>query len=110
LNLSSENLGRLSHAITEGHKNISIGEVNGHCLRLAVLQDLTFAWHSHPNSDEMFIVLEGELTIEFQDQTSVVLSNNDFFTVPAGKIHRTIGRGRTVNLCFESKDSETVFV
>ncbi len=110
MNPTAGNLQCISDAITERHKNISIGEVNGHCLRLAVIQDSTFEWHSHPNSDELFIVLEGELKIEFQDDDTVCLKNGDFFTVPAGKVHRTIGVGRTVNLCFESKDSETVFL
>ncbi|MBK7963385.1 MAG: cupin domain-containing protein [Bdellovibrionales bacterium] len=69
-----------------------------------------FDWHHHPNSDELFLVLEGCLKVEFQDQASVKLFPGDIFTVPAKMIHRTIAKTRTVNLCFELTQGETVFL
>ena len=106
---SPQNLKELSDAVTEGHKNFVVEEVNGSCLRLAV-NEQDFPWHFHSNSDELFLVLEGELTVEFRERESVTLRPNDTLLVPAAVIHRTCPKGRTVNLCFESTDADTQFV
>lgn len=46
-----------------------------------------FVWHSHEDTDETFLVLEGELTIEFRDG-SVHLRAGDMFVVPKGQEHK----------------------
>ena len=107
-NTAPKNLNILSNAVTALHKNFVLDEVNNHCLRMAVMDGKTYPWHSHPNSDELFLILEGELIIEFKEGGSVVLGPGDVHKVQAGKIHRTIAVGRTVNLCFESTSAETV--
>ena len=61
------NLKELSDIVNESHKNFIVSEINDSCLRLAVNEG-EYPWHYHSNSDELFIVLEGELTIEFQDE------------------------------------------
>jgi mannose-6-phosphate isomerase-like protein (cupin superfamily) len=104
-----KNLREISKGIIENHKNFVVEDVNNHCLRMAINEDTTFPWHSHPNSSELFVVLEGNLIIEFEDGESASLFPNDFLSVPAGRVHRTIAKGRTVNLCFESIDAETNF-
>ncbi|MBN8536080.1 MAG: cupin domain-containing protein [Deltaproteobacteria bacterium] len=101
-------LKQISDSILEKHKNVLVSQVNDSCLRLAVIEGI-FDWHHHPNSDELFLVLEGCLQIDFQDQKSVELLPGDVFTVPAKKIHRTFAKTRTVNLCFELTKGETVF-
>ena len=105
--LQSKNLKALSDAVRDRHRNFVVDEVNDSCLRLAVNEG-TYEWHHHPNSDELFVVLEGELRVEFQEQDARVLKPGDTLTVPRGVIHRTIARGRTVNLCFEKTASDTV--
>lgn len=91
------------------HENFIVNEINDSCLRLAVNEG-EYPWHYHSNSDELFIVLEGELRIEFQDQPMVTLKPNDTFLVPKGLIHKTTANGRTVNLCIEKLESDSVFV
>lgn len=105
-----KSLTSISRSIKEKHKNVVVDEVNDHCLRLAVNDGTTYAWHCHPNSEELFLVLEGKLVIEFRDRHSVTLLPGESFKVGVAVIHRTIAVGRTVNLCFESKYAETVFV
>lgn len=105
----SNNFAHLSKSITEPHVNFVIEEVNDHCMRMAVMEEKTFPWHSHPDSDELFVILEGQLIIEFKDQPLVKLGPGDFYKVKSGMIHRTIAVGRTVNLCFETKVANTVF-
>jgi mannose-6-phosphate isomerase-like protein (cupin superfamily) len=50
------------------YTNFVIGEVNDHVVRAAVI-DGEFHWHKHENCDELFMVLEGELFIDFEDGT-----------------------------------------
>ncbi len=48
-----------------------------------------FVWHSHADTDETFLILDGELKIEFRDG-EVMLRNGDLFVVPKGKEHRPV--------------------
>lgn len=107
--MESKNLHAISHRIVENHTNFVLEEVNDHCLRMAVNSDTTFPWHSHTNSAELFVVLEGNLIIEYEGGPSFSLQIGDFHQVPAGRVHRTIAKGRTVNLCFESTSADTIF-
>ena len=98
-----------AEAVTEEYRNQVLNRVNDSCLRLAVFQG-TYRWHVHPGSDELFVVLEGTLIIELKDGASIRVGPLQAATVPAGVVHRTIGVGRTVNLCFEKAQAETVFL
>lgn len=48
-----------------------------------------FVWHSHADTDETFLILDGELKIEFRDG-EVALRSGDMFVVPKGKEHRPV--------------------
>lgn len=50
-----------------------------------------FVWHSHPDTDDFFLVLEGELDIELRDRT-VTLMPGELFVVPKGVEHRPAAR------------------
>ena len=106
---SIKNLNNLSDNVTGPHDNFIVSEINDSCLRVAVNEG-EYPWHYHSNSDEFFIVLEGELIIEFHDEPMVTLKPKDTLLIPKGKIHKTKANGRTVNLCFEKLDSDSVFV
>jgi mannose-6-phosphate isomerase-like protein (cupin superfamily) len=99
----------LSRTFQERHTNVVVDEVNESCLRIAVITG-NYRWHRHPSSDEMFMVLEGELFIDFQEAETVSIKPLEVFTVPAGVIHRTRSVVRTVNLCFEHLTAETEFI
>jgi len=96
-------------AVTEEYRNQVLNRVNDSCLRLSVFQG-KYRWHVHPQSDETFVVLEGAILIEFKDRPSIRIDPLQAATVPAGVVHRTIGVGRTVNLCFEKLAAEMVFL
>jgi mannose-6-phosphate isomerase-like protein (cupin superfamily) len=97
------------NAVTEDYRNQVLSRVNESCLRLAVFQG-KYRWHVHPASDELFVVLEGAIIIELKEGSSIRIGPLQAATVPAGVVHRTIGVGRTVNLCFEKVQAETVFL
>jgi mannose-6-phosphate isomerase-like protein (cupin superfamily) len=96
-------------AVTERYRNMVINRVNDSCLRLAVF-DETYRWHFHPTSDELFLVVDGCLAIELADGNELRLGPWQCVTIPAMTHHRTRAIGRTVNLCFEKLEAETVFV
>lgn len=65
-------------------------QVNDWDVRLAKVEG-SFVWHSHPDTDELFIVLDGALDIhvrESGEEQVVHLERNDVFVVPRGVEHR----------------------
>ena len=45
-----------------------------------------FVWHSHPETDDLFLVLSGRLTVQLRDR-DVELETGDLFVVPRGVEH-----------------------
>lgn len=76
-----------------------IGELNGQQVKLAKLQG-EFMWHAHADEDELFLVLDGELTIEMRDQ-SVHLKKGEMYIVPRGVEHNPIASNGASVLLFE---------
>jgi mannose-6-phosphate isomerase-like protein (cupin superfamily) len=98
----------LSRSTTEKYYNVSLGLVNDHEIRMSVMTG-QFPWHRHPDSDETFVGVDGELIIEFEDH-EVRVRPGDLVTVPAGTVHRTRPAGeRSVNLTFERIGAATLF-
>jgi mannose-6-phosphate isomerase-like protein (cupin superfamily) len=96
-------------AVTDAYQNRVLLDFNDHCLRLAVFEG-PYRWHRHPDTDELFLVVEGELEIELAGRTPVRLRPGQAFVVAADTVHRTRGNGRTVNLTCERQAARTVFV
>lgn len=98
----------LSRLVTDPYRNISLATVNDHEIRMSVMTS-QFRWHRHPDSDETFYGIDGELIIQFPDH-EVVVRPGQFVTVPAGTLHRTRPAGqRSVNLTFERVGAQTIF-
>lgn len=96
-------------AVTERYRNIVVNNVNDSCLRLAVFDEV-YRWHVHPTSDELFLVVDGLLAIDLAGGRELRLRPWQCVTIPAGTPHRTRAVGRTVNLCFEKQQADTVFL
>jgi mannose-6-phosphate isomerase-like protein (cupin superfamily) len=56
-----------------------------------------FVWHSHADTDELFLVLDGTLDMELRDGT-VTLAPGELFVVPRGTEHRPCARNGEVKL------------
>lgn len=96
----------LSRGIHE-YENRSLVAVNDHEVRMSVMT-APYVWHFHPDSDETFLVVDGELLIEFEDR-SVALRPGQLLTVPKGVLHRTQPVGpRSVNITFEKSGASTI--
>jgi mannose-6-phosphate isomerase-like protein (cupin superfamily) len=48
-----------------------------------------FVWHSHPDTDDLFLVLKGALRVELRDG-AVELGEGDLLVVPRGVEHRPV--------------------
>ena len=107
--LTKRNFKEISNKVEKAYDNFILENVNDHCLRIAVFQG-EYKWHYHNNTEELFVVLEGELKIEIKDSETVFLRNGDFIKIPAKTIHRTSAAVRTVNLCFEKTVEDTIFI
>ena len=104
--LTVVNLEKQASSVQQLYKNFVLVNVNAHCVRMAVMQG-EYRWHKHPDSDECFLVLEGELEIDLRAGKTVRLRPGETFIIPAGTVHRTRSHIRTVNLCFEQKSAYT---
>ena len=63
-----------------------VAEMNDYQFKLVKLQG-EFVWHDHGHTDEVFIVIEGSMNIEFEDRT-ISLSAGEMHVVPKGTPHR----------------------
>lgn len=63
-----------------------IAQMNDYHFKVAKLQG-EFVWHKHDDTDEVFIVLDGEMSIAFRDG-SVLLKSGEMFVVPKGMAHK----------------------
>ena len=62
-----------------------IGRLNDYKVMVAKAKG-EFVWHSHPETDDFFYVVEGRLTIQLRDR-DVVLDAGELFVVPRGVEH-----------------------
>jgi len=62
-----------------------VGRYNGNKLQVAKTRG-EFVWHSHPDTDDFFLVVAGRLTIQLRDR-NVELGPGDLYVVPAGVEH-----------------------
>ncbi|EDL66270.1 cupin domain-containing protein [Bacillus sp. SG-1] len=63
-----------------------IAEMNDYQIKLVKIQG-DFVWHEHKETDEVFIVIEGEMSIEFRDGI-VNLAKGEMYVVPKGVEHK----------------------
>lgn len=61
-----------------------------------------FIWHAHRDTDETFIVLDGNMMIKFRDK-EVFLQKGEMFVVPAGKEHKPSAKGECKIMIVEPK-------
>jgi mannose-6-phosphate isomerase-like protein (cupin superfamily) len=64
-----------------------IGELNDNHVKVAKLKG-EFVWHKHDHEDELFIVLEGTLMMDFRDKKTVATTAGEILIVPKGVEHR----------------------
>jgi mannose-6-phosphate isomerase-like protein (cupin superfamily) len=87
-----------------------VTNVNDYDVRIAKVQG-EHVWHVHENTDEFFLVLDGELRIALradEDERSVALSRGSVFVVPRGTEHKPSSEVGASILMFEPTGTLTV--
>ena len=78
-----------------------IAEMNDYQFKLVKIQG-EFIWHDHEDTDEVFIVLSGEMDIEFRDG-KVHLLPGEMYVVPKGVEHKPYAENECEVLLIEPK-------
>ena len=63
-----------------------IAEMNDYQFKVVKLEG-DFVWHDYPETDETFLVIDGELRIDFRDG-SVTIGPGELYIVPKGVEHK----------------------
>lgn len=80
------------------------GEINHSHLKLAKFEG-EFIWHSHEHEDELFLVINGRLRIEFRNQPSIRLEAGEYLIVPQGVEHKPVAELPTNVILIEPKST-----
>jgi len=78
-----------------------IAELNDYEFKLSKVEG-DFIWHDHADTDEAFIVLKGELRIDFRDG-HVIIRQGEMFVVPKGVEHKPFAQTETRLLLIEPR-------
>lgn len=76
-----------------------IAEMNDYQIKIVKIEG-DFEWHSHKDTDETFIVLEGNLRLDFRDG-HVKLKAGELYVVPKGVEHKPFADGEVKMLLIE---------
>jgi mannose-6-phosphate isomerase-like protein (cupin superfamily) len=90
------NLAEKLGAFTEHWAPKIVARYNDNEVRL-VKTDGEFVWHKHDDTDELFLILEGEFDMDFRDRT-VTVKPGELLIVPRGTEHRPAARRGEVKL------------
>lgn len=80
-------------------KPIIIGELNNQQVKLVKIKG-EFVMHKHDNEDELFLVINGLLKMDFGDKI-IDIEEGEFIIIPKGVKHRPISDNETHVLLFE---------
>ncbi|MHA3735490.1 cupin domain-containing protein [Pseudomonas sp. Eth.TT006] len=101
LNLQAINLAQKTALIDKQWNPRVVAEMNDYQFKVARIQG-EFIWHTHPETDEAFIVIEGTLRIDLP-QGSVYLVAGELYVVPRGVEHRTAAEDEVKLLMIEPR-------
>jgi mannose-6-phosphate isomerase-like protein (cupin superfamily) len=98
---------RLLDALAEFDEHWSpriVGQLNGQHVKLVKLAG-EFVWHHHADADELFLVLHGNLKMEYREpsgeQRTMDIGEGEFVVVPRGTEHRPSAAKEVHVLLFE---------
>nr|WP_288498383.1 cupin domain-containing protein [uncultured Pseudomonas sp.] len=97
----SINLIRKLDLIAEQWSPRVVAEINDYQFKVVRLQG-DFIWHAHAETDEAFLVLDGQLRLDFRDG-SVTLGSGELYVVPRGVEHKPYAEDEVKLLLIEPR-------
>lgn len=97
--MSAVNLAAMLARFDEHWSPKRIARLNDYEVRIVKVQG-EFTWHRHEETDELFLVIDGELTVQLRDG-DVVLRPGELYVVPRGVEHCPRAEKETSILLFE---------
>jgi len=76
-----------------------VSQFNGHDVMVVKVKG-KFKWHSHPDTDDFFLVLKGQVTIKLRDR-DILLREGEMFVVPKGVEHCPVAKEEAELLLIE---------
>ena len=76
-----------------------IAQMNDYHIKLAKVEG-EFDWHTHPETDELFLVVKGNLNIHFRDSV-ISLNEGEMYVVPKGVEHKPVAENECHILLIE---------
>lgn len=98
---SVRNINAALRSISEHWQPHRLISINDYDVKVVKIQG-EFVWHTHPDTDELFMVVSGNLTIQLRDG-DVELGPNDIYVVPKGTEHCPKAENEVQALLFEPK-------
>jgi mannose-6-phosphate isomerase-like protein (cupin superfamily) len=91
----------LAKGIRDPFKHIVLGQVDDYCAYLTRIEG-AYLYHQH-SKDEMYLVLDGELGLDYDDGTSITVNQGESLVVRAGEKHRSRSEQGALVLIFKSR-------
>ncbi len=88
-------------SLTDFWSPLVVGELNDQLIKVVKLKG-EFVMHHHEHEDEMFLVIDGSLVIEFEDDTRTI-NAGEFLVIPKGIPHRPVAEKEVHVVLFEPK-------
>jgi mannose-6-phosphate isomerase-like protein (cupin superfamily) len=103
------NLGQALSGFRDVYSPRIVGRVNDYDVRIAHAEG-EHVWHVHENTDEFFLVLDGQFDVSLRDadgsERTVSLGQGDIYTVPRGVLHKPSSPGGAI-MMFEPTGTVT---
>jgi mannose-6-phosphate isomerase-like protein (cupin superfamily) len=100
-NLHAINLAQKAALIDKPWSPRVVAEMNDYQFKVVRIEG-EFIWHSHPETDEAFIVIDGTLRIDLP-LGSVYVEPGELYVVPRGTEHRTAAEGEARLMMIEPR-------
>ena len=97
--MNAVNLRDKLSTFSEHYKPRTVAQFNGHDVMVVKVKG-PFTWHKHDETDDLFLVLKGRITIQMREG-NVVLNEGELFVVPRGVEHCPVAEEEACLLLIE---------